>query len=157
MQWARWLGLVLLSSAALDEPKAPPARPVHDGPPAASVLETDASSMAALERRGLSLWRLFGAADESNESLAKTEAWSSILSTLEADVAALDARPGVVDAHPRKHFHTSWLRHARGRFELMGMVPNIAARLSDAAGPHEIVVSADDDRSRAVPEADTTR
>ncbi|WP_395702552.1 ATP-binding protein [Aquabacterium sp.] len=29
----------------------------------------------------------------------------------------------------------------RGRFELMGMVPNIAARLSDAAGPHEIVVS----------------
>jgi class 3 adenylate cyclase/tetratricopeptide (TPR) repeat protein len=29
----------------------------------------------------------------------------------------------------------------RGRFELMGTVPNIAARLSDAAGPHEIVVS----------------
>ncbi|HWH83665.1 MAG TPA: AAA family ATPase [Burkholderiaceae bacterium] len=29
----------------------------------------------------------------------------------------------------------------RGRFELMGPVPNIAARLSDAAGPHEIVVS----------------
>jgi len=29
----------------------------------------------------------------------------------------------------------------RGRFELMGAVPNIAARLSDAAGPHEIVVS----------------
>ena len=29
----------------------------------------------------------------------------------------------------------------RGRFELMGTVPNIAARLSEAAGPHEIVVS----------------
>lgn len=29
----------------------------------------------------------------------------------------------------------------RGRFELMGPVPNIAARLSDAAGPDEIVVS----------------
>ena len=29
----------------------------------------------------------------------------------------------------------------RGRFELTGAVPNIAARLSDAAGPHEIVVS----------------
>jgi class 3 adenylate cyclase/tetratricopeptide (TPR) repeat protein len=29
----------------------------------------------------------------------------------------------------------------RGRFELMGTVPNIVARLSDAAGPHEIVVS----------------
>ena len=29
----------------------------------------------------------------------------------------------------------------RGRFELLGPVPNIAARLSDAAGPHEIVVS----------------
>ena len=29
----------------------------------------------------------------------------------------------------------------RGRFELIGTVPNIAARLSDAAGPHEIVVS----------------
>lgn len=29
----------------------------------------------------------------------------------------------------------------RGRFELMGAVPNIAARLSSAAAPHEIVVS----------------
>lgn len=29
----------------------------------------------------------------------------------------------------------------RGRFELLGTVPNIAARLSDAARPHEIVVS----------------
>jgi class 3 adenylate cyclase/tetratricopeptide (TPR) repeat protein len=29
----------------------------------------------------------------------------------------------------------------RGRFELTGAVPNIAARLSEAAGPHEIVVS----------------
>ena len=29
----------------------------------------------------------------------------------------------------------------RGRFELMGPVPNIAARLADAAGPNEIVVS----------------
>lgn len=29
----------------------------------------------------------------------------------------------------------------RGRFELLGPVPNIASRLSDAAGPHEILVS----------------
>ncbi|HSW03101.1 ATP-binding protein [Aquabacterium sp.] len=29
----------------------------------------------------------------------------------------------------------------RGRFELLGPVPNIAARLSDAAAPHEILVS----------------
>ncbi|MDM0108650.1 AAA family ATPase [Variovorax sp. J22R24] len=28
-----------------------------------------------------------------------------------------------------------------GRFELLGPVPNVAARLSDAAGPHEILVS----------------
>ena len=29
----------------------------------------------------------------------------------------------------------------RGRFELLGPVPNIASRLSDAAAPHEILVS----------------
>ena len=46
--------------------------------------------------------------------------------------------------HSGIHSGLVLLRHGDlelGRFELFGSVPNVAARLSDAAGPHEILVS----------------
>lgn len=122
VQWARSLCLVLLAAATLDEPRATTSRPLGEGQAAAVVVETDAGTMTALEGRGLSLWRIFGAMDQSNEALAKTEAWSSLLAILEPELAQLAARPGVVDASPRKRFSTSWLRDKRARFELIGAV-----------------------------------
>lgn len=122
VQWARSLCLVVLAAATLEEPRARATRPVGEAVAAASVLETDAGAMTALEAKGLSLWQIFGATDRSNEALAKTEAWSTLLTSLEADIARLDARPGIVDAHPRKRFQRSWLRDKRARFELIGAV-----------------------------------
>jgi hypothetical protein len=87
-----------------------------------SVLETDARVMEALEEKGLSLWQILGAAARDNQALAKTEAWSALVATLDADVAQLVARPGIVDANPRKWFQTRWLRDKRARFELIGAV-----------------------------------
>lgn len=89
---------------------------------APSVLETDARAMEALEDGGLSLSRIFGAPGRNNDALAKTDAWSTLLMTLDADIGQLDARPGIADSHPRKRFQTSWLKDRHARFELIAAV-----------------------------------
>jgi hypothetical protein len=89
----------------------------------ASVVETDPRAMAALEQRGLSAARLFGANRRTNDALAKTAVFAAIVRTLETDVRELDARPGVgPDPAPNRPFDVRWLRDPRARFELIGAV-----------------------------------
>lgn len=87
-----------------------------------SILETDARAMEALEDRGLSLAHLLGSHGRNNDALAKTDAWSSLIATLEVDIRQLEARPGITDWHPRKRFQMSWLSDPRARFELIAAV-----------------------------------
>ncbi len=125
MRWSRAsLFIALLAAPTLDERRTNgPTLHADLGPAAeATVLETDAHVMRALEDKGLSLARVLGASGASNEALAKTEAWSSLLGTLDAEIAQLDARPGIAEDSPRKRFQTSWLRSPRARFDLIGAV-----------------------------------
>jgi hypothetical protein len=100
---------------------------------APSVLETDARAMEALESKGLSLPRIFGARGRHNDALAKTDAWSTLLAALEADIRLLDARPGIAESNPRKRFQSSWLRDRRARFELIAAVNRIDRAFLDEA------------------------
>jgi len=93
---------------------------VRAGTPA--VLETDARAMEALEGAGLSLSEILGASERSNRSLMKTEAWSTLAATIEADIRDLETRPGITDWHPRKRFQLSWLSDPRARFDLVAVV-----------------------------------
>jgi hypothetical protein len=89
----------------------------------AAVVETDPRAMAGLEQRGLSVARLFGARQRTNDALAKTPAFAAIVRTLDADLAELDARPGIgPDPAPNRPFDTRWLHDARARFDLIGAV-----------------------------------
>jgi hypothetical protein len=89
---------------------------------APSTIETDVRALEGLEDAGLSLARLLGADGRTNDALAKTDAWSTLLLTLGADLRQLDARPGIADASPRARFQLSWLSDRRARFELIGAV-----------------------------------
>ena len=69
---------------------------VHAATP--SVLETDPRAMEALEEEGLALEQILGAGDRNNDALSKTDAWSTLIVTLEADIRQLEARPGIQGA-----------------------------------------------------------
>jgi hypothetical protein len=87
-----------------------------------SLLETDPRAMEALESEGLSLSQVFGARGPGNDALAQTDAWSTLLMTLDADLGQLAERPVIADVDPREKFQPSWLRDPRARFELIGAV-----------------------------------
>ncbi|HSO33023.1 MAG TPA: hypothetical protein VLT33_10905 [Labilithrix sp.] len=115
--------LIALLACLLDERGAPATRHLEGVRTATpSLLETDPRAMEALEDAGLSLAQILGARGRSNDALAKTAVWSTLVATVEADIRQLEARPGIADLHPRKRFQMSWLSEHRARFELVAAV-----------------------------------
>ncbi len=104
---------------------------VHAGAP--SVLETDAHAMAALEDEGLSLARILSARGRDNEALSKTDAWSTLLLTLDADIRELETRHDMTKWPQSKRFDVSWLRNPQAHFELVGAVNRLDRSFLDPA------------------------
>ncbi len=126
--------LFALFAFALDERVAPPMPRLDDvAASSPALLETDARAMDALENEGLSLSRIFGARGPNNDALAKTDAWSTLVMTLDADLLELAARPGIADALARQRFQPSWLRDSRAHFDLIGAVNRLDRAFLDPA------------------------
>ena len=128
------LFLALLAVGTLNERETRPLYLESIRASAPSVLETDARAMEALEDQGLSLSQLFGARGRNNDDLSQTAAWSTLLITLETDMAQLRARPDLAHLLPRQLFQTSWLRDRRAHFELIGAVNRLDRSFLDPAG-----------------------
>jgi hypothetical protein len=140
--------LVCALALALGEP--PPARATYSLPevdetavrgeesPALRVLEPTA--LVALERRGLSLMHVLGAAGPAAgatayDLTARSSRWRSLVAVLDADLDELSARPGVgrgVEA-PNHPFDADWLRSPRAHFELVAVVNRLDRMLAEPA------------------------
>jgi hypothetical protein len=137
---ASWLPLAL--AAALLDGLQPPSPRTLDAlrSPAAALLETDARAMEALEDEGVTLASFLGARGSGNDALARTAAWSALAATIDADLAALDARPGIADTPARIRFQSSWLRDPQAHFELIGVVNRLDRAFVDPSTCGEVRV-----------------
>ncbi len=83
-------------------------------------------TLMSLERRGFALNRVLGAPGTRNADLMESRAYADLVSTLKADLAELDARPGIGGEKAMNHpFKVGWLSDEDARFELVGVVPRL--------------------------------
>ncbi len=91
-----------------------------------SVLVTEPLAMSALEERGFSLGDVLGARGSTNDMLAETPVYASLVRVIRADLSALAQRPGVSEPFAPNHpFNAEWLTDRQAQFELVGFVPRL--------------------------------
>lgn len=94
--------------------------------PHPSVLVSEPLAMVALEARGFALGDIVAARGNTNDLLAESPVYASLVRVLRADLAELAQRPGVREPHAPNHpFEPAWLTDRDARFELVGFVPRL--------------------------------
>lgn len=89
-------------------------------------LIAEPTTLVALEARGFGLNRVIGARGTRNSDLMESRAYADLVAALRADLAELDARPGIGGEKAMNHpFNLAWLSDEDARFELVGVVPRL--------------------------------
>lgn len=135
--------------ASARSPSAPTtleeAAPTPASPPEPTLLVTEPAVLAALESEGLGLAALLGARGAQNDELGRAPRFAPVLQALEAELAsaaAADPLAGVdVARFSHRLFDRRFLRDARARFELAGVVsrPDRAPFHAESCGETRLI------------------
>ncbi len=95
--------------------------------PRDELLIDEPEPIISLEEQGLALADVLGAAGSSAHELAASKIYRDIATTLDADLAELNARPSIGDLPtnlrlPNRPFDPRWLTSDKTHFELVGVV-----------------------------------